>query len=89
MLGQLTRDQHMHPEFLVPPKPGFECLAQNGPAVQQADLKIPKLFATYLSIGAKVCSAPAIDRRFKTIDFFVVFDLEAMDQKTQRQFFAV
>jgi len=28
-----------------------------------------------------------IDRQFKTIDFFVVFDLQSMDEKTLRQFF--
>jgi putative hemolysin len=53
------------------------------------DLKIPKLFATYLGIGARVCSTPAIDRRFKTIDFFVVLDIHQMDERTRRLFFTV
>jgi len=88
MLAQLERGGYMHPTLLVPPQPGYECIAGGAATPRTADLKIPRLFATYLSIGARVCSAPALDRRFKTIDFFVVFDLEAMDQKTRRQFFA-
>jgi len=89
MLAQLKRDGKMHPTFLVPPKPGYLCGGEKCAAAPRLDLKIPKLFATYLGIGARVCSAPAIDRLFKTIDFFVVLDIQAMDQRTRRLFFTV
>ena len=89
MLAQLTRDGHMHATLLVPPKPGYVCDGERSVASPRLDLKIPKLFATYLGIGARVCSAPAIDRRFKTIDFFVVLDIQEMDQRTRRLFFPV
>jgi putative hemolysin len=38
----------------------------------------PKLLRTYLSIGAKICGPPAIDREFGTIDFLTLLDLHAL-----------
>ena len=52
-------------------------------------MKVPRLFDSYLAVGAKVCSPPAIDRQFKTIDFFVVFDFQELDAKTRRLFLTV
>lgn len=75
----------MHPTFFVPPKSGYECPSVPG---RSSDVEIPKLFRMYLAIGAKVCSAPAIDRMFKTIDFLVLFDIDAMDFVTRRIYFA-
>jgi putative hemolysin len=39
-----------------------------------------------LRIGAKVCGPPMIDREFGTIDFFVVFDSERLNEKYRRMF---
>jgi len=89
MLAQLRRGGHLHPTLSVRPRSGYECVAAEPSKPLGADLKIPKLFVTYLGIGAMVCSAPAIDRQFKTIDFFVVFDLHVMGEKTRKQFFSV
>ena len=41
----------------------------------------------YLAIGAKICSAPAIDREFKTIDFLTLLDLQAIPQRLRARFF--
>jgi putative hemolysin len=87
LLSQLRRDGHMHPTLLVPPKSECECNVQNSNAARLKEVKVPQLFRTYLLIGAKVCSPPAIDRLFKTIDFLVLFDLEAMDSRTRQLFF--
>ena len=79
--NQLINGGHMHPTFFVPPKSGCECSAIPGPS---SEVEIPKLFRMYLSIGAKVCSPPAIDRVFKTIDFLVFFDIDAaLPQKSE------
>lgn len=83
--GQLINGGHMHPTFFIPPKSGYECPSVPGRA---SEVKIPKLFGMYLAIGAKVCSPPAIDRMFKTIDFLVLFDIDAMDFVTRRIYFA-
>jgi putative hemolysin len=51
-------------------------------------VKPPQLFATYLRYGALVCGPPAIDREFKTIDWFVLLDTNTLDPRTFRSFFA-
>ena len=40
--------------------------------------KPPRLLRTYLTVGAKICGAPAIDREFGTIDFLTFIDLRAL-----------
>lgn len=82
---QLINGGHKHPTFFAPTRSGYECPSvPRGPSV----VEIPKLFRMYLSIGAKVCSPPAIDRVFKTIDFLVLFDIDTMDFVTRRIYFA-
>lgn len=83
--AQLKNRGHMHPTLFVPPRSGYECRSVEG---RSSEVEIPKLFRMYLSIGAKVCSPPAIDRVFKTIDFLVLFDIDAMDFVTRRMYFA-
>jgi putative hemolysin len=46
----------------------------------------PKLLRTYLSIGAKICGPPAIDREFGTIDFLTLLDLEALTGSARAHF---
>ncbi|RMG43534.1 MAG: GNAT family N-acetyltransferase [Acidobacteria bacterium] len=84
-LAHLRRGGHMHPEYLVHPRPGFGC---DGPSAAGGErCELPPLFRVYLRYGAKVCSLPAIDRRFKTIDFLVLFDVTRMPSGDFRRFF--
>jgi len=46
----------------------------------------PKLLSAYLSLGAKICGVPAIDREFKTIDFLTFMDLESLSPSTVARF---
>ena len=46
--------------------------------------KVPKLLSAYLSLGAKICAPPAIDREFKTIDFLTVLDLASLSSSARR-----
>ena len=85
----LEREGHLHPSYYVPPKAEFECYPAGFEVENPFEMKLPKLFRSYLRIGTKVCGPPAIDRLFKTIDFFVLFDLFEMDRQTQRMFFGV
>lgn len=87
VMNLLEREGHVHPDFRVPPRPGFECYPQGFEAGGPFDVKLPKLFRTYLRIGAKVCGPPAIDCAFKTIDFFIVFDVFTLDRHMQEIFF--
>ena len=44
------------------------------------------LLMGYLSLGAKICGAPAIDREFKTIDFLTLMDLETLPSATVERY---
>jgi putative hemolysin len=46
----------------------------------------PKLLRAYLTIGAKVCSEPAIDWEFKTIDFLTLLDLQTLHPRVAARF---
>ena len=51
-----------------------------------ADVRAPKLLRAYLTIGAKICSEPAIDREFKTIDFLTLLDLQTLHPRVAKRF---
>ena len=50
------------------------------------ETRAPKLLRAYLTIGAKICSAPAIDREFKTIDFLTLLDLQTLHPRMAKRF---
>lgn len=50
-------------------------------------VKIPKLLRAYLSLGAKICGPPALDRQFKTIDYLTLLDLETMSPLARQKLF--
>lgn len=85
MWRQLKSSGHVHPTIFVTPNSGYEC---NAIPFSAAEIRVPRLFKTYLSVGAKVCSPPAIDRIFKTIDFLVFLDIESMDTVSRSIYFA-
>jgi putative hemolysin len=80
-LEHLRRTGRLHPELQVAARPGWECAPPGvgGPAAGWEAVKLPKLFRTYLRYGARVCSGPALDREFKTIDFLALLDLRELD----------
>ncbi|HSR69294.1 MAG TPA: GNAT family N-acyltransferase [Acidobacteriota bacterium] len=85
-LRYFRREGHIHPSFQVKPKEGFECPpCEDVEPVEQ--LEIPTLFRTYLRYNAKVCSGPAVDAAFKTIDFFVLLDIADLNREKYRLFF--
>ncbi len=86
-LAHLEAGGFLHPTVRVPPLPGFECACDRPLEPRPDGFDLPVLFKTYLRYGALVCGAPAIDREFKTIDFLVLFDIEAMDRRTYDLYF--
>jgi putative hemolysin len=50
------------------------------------DARAPKLLRAYLTIGAKICSEPAIDREFRTIDFLTILDLQTLHPRVATRF---
>jgi putative hemolysin len=73
----LARMGHMHPGFEARPLPGYVCEVE-GHETFTGEYPIPKLFGFYLRYGAKLCSPPALDRYFGTIDFLTWMDGRSM-----------
>lgn len=89
--NQLEAAGHIHPEFRALPMPGYQCEVPEediAAALTGPEVKIPRLFGTYLRYGAKLCGPPAIDRFFGTIDFLALLDVEKVDPRTFQQFAA-
>ncbi len=86
-MAHLARAGQVHPTLLAPPLPALSCSGADPAAVAASEVNIPPLFASYLSLGAKVFGPPAIDRQFKTIDFLVALDIAALDDHSYRFFF--
>ena len=83
----IRRAGFFHKSLLIPPREENVCENEHFlTPTDDTEFKLPKLFYTYLRFGAKVCSPPAIDRQFKTIDFFVMLDLETIDEKFRKLF---
>jgi putative hemolysin len=51
-----------------------------------ADACAPKLLRAYLTIGARICSEPALDREFGTIDFLTLLDLQTLHPRVAARF---
>ncbi|MSU56745.1 MAG: GNAT family N-acetyltransferase [Pedosphaera sp.] len=81
--SELCRKHLALPGFRTNPRPGYECslahLAEQTP-------KVPKLLRAYLSVGARICGPPALDREFKTIDFLTLLDLERLPSSARSKF---
>lgn len=82
---QLEADGHVHPELFLAPLADYAC--PDEPWSSGEAVPLPPLFRIYLRYGAKVCGGPAIDRRFRTIDYLMLFDVEAMDERSYKMFF--
>ena len=52
----------------------------------EESVPIPKLLRAYLTVGAKICGPPALDRHFKTIDFLTLLDLETLSPPARERF---
>jgi putative hemolysin len=81
-------------ELQTTPTAGFACAEEVAPVLTpkagQAiePVKVPKLLKTYLAIGARICSAPAWDKDFGTIDFLTLMDLRTISSSARNRFLA-
>ncbi len=56
------------------------------PVERTGRVQVPPLLRGYLRLGAWVCGAPAIDPDFGCADFFVLLDVDAIDERYLRHF---
>lgn len=75
----------MHPDFRVTPTAPYRCPEAEEGVITEA-VELPPLFGSYLKLGAKVLSGPAIDREFRVTDFFVLLDLREIEPHVRRSF---
>ena len=83
---RLKRAGHLLPDMSIPVREAFICESEELTEFQIADVMIPRLMRLYLDYGALICSEPAIDREFKTIDFLALFDLNHLPPKLRKIF---
>ncbi|MCE2392678.1 MAG: GNAT family N-acetyltransferase [Proteobacteria bacterium] len=81
----LTERGYVEPEIEVEPRPRLRCPADPG-SEPGRPVEIPRLFWTYLRHGARVCSPPALDRRFGTIVFLALLDVRNVPPKLLANF---
>ena len=82
----LQKKNHFHDQILIPVRDPYRFEL---PCYDDEEVKvdIPRLLLVYLRYGAKVCSLPALDCNFQTIDFLTIFDLENLPNGARRRFF--
>jgi putative hemolysin len=81
--SELCRKFLATPPWRTRPLPEYDCPLNH---LAEESVKIPKLLRAYLSVGAKICGPPALDRSFKTIDFLTLLDLESMPPLVRQRF---
>ncbi len=85
---KLLKMNALHPTIRVDAREDCQCKPSDFLTPDSnEEVELPKLFKTYLRVGAKICGEPVIDRQFKTIDFFVIFDVERIEEKYYKLFF--
>ena len=83
--ADLCRHHLVSHEYRTRPRPEYECCLE---ALAAEPAKIPKLLRAYLTMGARICGPPALDREFGTIDFLTMLDLSALPEAVRQRFLA-
>lgn len=77
-------------EFLTRATEKFDCSVRGAEEPEIISLSrsvdIPRLMRAYLTLGAKICGEPALDREFKTIDFLTLLDLRSLGPRAMAKF---
>lgn len=81
----LQENDFMHTEHFITVQKEYLCKKGTQQDFNEK-IKLPQLFRLYLDIGCKVCSPPALDKQFKTIDFLILLDLETISEQTKALF---
>ncbi len=82
---KLENDYLAPPELRTVPTGRYEMPALHA---MRENVKTPKLFAAYLSIGAVIAGPPALDTEFQTIDFLTILDVAKISDAGKRHFLA-
>jgi putative hemolysin len=86
VMAYLVSGGYVREDLQVRPLPGWECYGP-GQGYEPATVELPRLFQLYLRYGARACGPPAIDRLFKTIDYFVLWNVDDLDRDLYQMYF--
>ena len=81
--ADLCRKHLAQPQWRTHPLAAYDCSLRQ---LAAEPVTIPKLLRAYLTLGAKICGPPALDRQFKTIDFLTLLDLETLHPLARQRF---
>ncbi len=73
----------IEPERMTAPTPAFTMPCHGN---DSSPAEAPRLLRAYLAVGARICSTPAIDRAFGTIDLLTMIDFETMHPRVLRRY---
>jgi putative hemolysin len=82
----LKQTNAYHSEFLIDVQPKYKCINSDNGFDFNEEVKLPQLFKLYIELGTKVCSKPALDTTFKTIDFLILLDKEGLSEQSKALF---
>ena len=77
----LSDGGHLHPHFRVQSQMGFKCLWYKSAGSDRRTATLRNPIQPYLQMGAKVCGPPAMNRQFRTIDFFTILNLKEVEPR--------
>lgn len=77
----LKAKDYLHEKYDIEVQPEFSF--NSSTEKFNGEAKIPQLFRLYLELGVKVCSRPALDKTFKTIDYLILLDLEDLSEQSK------
>lgn len=85
--NDLSEEVHAYPrpDFRME-RPGESEMAAAAAAPPSIRALMPPLLKGYLRLGAKICGEPVFDRKFGTIDFFILLDVAQLPQRYSRHF---
>lgn len=83
---RLKRAGHLGGPALIRARPDFRCPDVEISEEEVADTELPRLMSLYIDYGACICSEPALDQAFKTIDYLALFDLQVIPPKMVKIF---
>lgn len=87
VLDYLKNKGLYHSSIYVEVKQKYKCPETKRDDEAWKRVKLPQLFRLYMELGAKICSPPALDKEFKTIDYLVLLDIRNLDERTRLLFF--
>jgi putative hemolysin len=83
-IEDVTREGWIDPALAVSPTLAHRVPTKAAPSGARPEL--PALLYAYCAIGARLSGAPAWDADFRTLDFFVLLDLERVEPRTYARY---